>query len=287
VTRCYHSAVSATYRARRALWGIRHESRWGWRHLTRGRWTYLVNVLVYRWLAVAGQPSMKRAGSRLCRLETDQGLVLWYRRDRGDLQGIREILIDEIYRLPDGAVPTSLLDLGAHIGIATVWLSREYGITDVVAIEPHPGNFEVLRRNCEANGVRARLVAAAVGKVDGTTQFESGSASNLGRTGSGGSDVPVVAIGRVGDELGFERSLVKIDVEGAERDLFDPSVIEWIDPFAIVVMEMHPQYVDIAPLIERIVRRGFAYFPPWEETVGHTRAKRERLFVRQPSSLSR
>lgn len=238
-------------------------------------------------MAVAGRSRWGGEKARLCRLETDTGLVLWYRRDRGDIQGIREILIDEIYRLPHGATPTSLLDLGAHIGIATVWLSREYGFTDVVAVEPQSGNFDVLRRNCDANGVRARLVAAAIGTRDGTTPFESGSASNLGRTGIGGSNVAVASIGRVAGELGFPASLIKIDVEGAERDLFDPAVIEWIDQFSLVVMEMHPQYVDIEPIIERIVQRGFAYFPPWEETVGHDRAKRERLFVRQPSSLSR
>jgi FkbM family methyltransferase len=279
--------MSAVNRARRAIWGVRHESAWGWRHVRRGRLTYLSNVFLYRLLGMTHSSVGVDQLRHLCRLETDRGLVLWYRRERGDIQGIREILIDEIYRLPEGATPTSLLDLGAHIGIATIWLSREYGLTDVVAVEPLAANLAVLQRNCDANGVRARVVPAAIGSRDGRTSFASGEASNLGRTGTGSGDVPVASIARVVSELGFTGSLVKIDVEGAEGEIFEPSVAPWIDEFSFVVMEMHPQYIEIEPIIDRIVQRGFTYFPPWEESNGHDRAKRERLFVRQPTTLSR
>jgi hypothetical protein len=101
-------------------------------------------------------------------LVTDQGLTIWYRRERGDVQSIREILIDEIYRLPDGIRPTSLVDFGAHIGVATAWLCREYDIHDAVAVEPHPDNFRILERNCQDNQIGGLRFPSAVGRTPAT-----------------------------------------------------------------------------------------------------------------------
>jgi hypothetical protein len=99
--------------------------------------------------------------------------------------------------------------------------------------------------------------------------------------------VEVVGVETLINELGFAPSLVKIDIEGGEGELFSNDVISWIDSVDTIVMEMHPQYLDIEPIIKRIEGRGFTYFPPHEVTHGHQRAKRERLFVRDTSTMSR
>lgn len=273
-------------RLRRAVWGIRHETAWAWRHVREGKWSYLANVLSYR-LMGASAWVRPRHPARLYRLVTDAGLTLWYRRDRGDIQSIREILVDEIYRLPEGVRPTSLVDLGAHIGVATVWLCAEYQIRDFVAVEPHPDNFALLERNCRDNHLEGRLVPAAVGASDGQVPFSAPSHSNLGRTGTGDGVVESVGVTALMRGLPFAPDLVKIDIEGGEGELFTDDVIAWVDRVQSIVMEMHPQFLDIEPIIARIEGRGFTYFPPVEVTRGHQRAKRERLFVRDTSVMTR
>ncbi|GEM_PF-1627508 len=53
------------------------------------------------------------------------------------------------YRPQKGQV---VLDAGAHIGIYTIKASKQVGRTGtVVAVEPHPGNFECLKKNIELN----------------------------------------------------------------------------------------------------------------------------------------
>lgn len=272
-------------RLRRAIWGVRHETTWAWHHVREGKWSYLANVLSYR-LMGASQRLRPRHPARLYRLVTDTGLTLWYRRDRGDIQSIREILVDEIYRLPEGVRPTSLVDFGAHIGVATVWLCREYQISDVAAVEPHPDNFALLERNCRDNDLKGHLVQAAVGAASGEVLFSAPSHSNLGRTGTGDDVVESVGVDTLMRGLAFAPDLVKIDIEGGEGELFTDDVIAWVDRVQAIVMEMHPEFLDIEPIITSIEGRGFTYFPPVEVTRGHERAKRERLFVRDTSVMT-
>ena len=276
--------MPALSRIRRAWWGIRQELRWGWRHIVRGRSTYMMNVLCYRALAL--WPTMPGRG-RVSVLTTDIGQIVYYRRDRGDIQGIREIFIDEIYRLPEGADPSSLVDLGANIGLATLWLCTNYNIERFVAYEPQPENFALLERNCAVNGIAGELVRAAVGTENTVTSFDTSSDSNMGRVGNGSLIVEVESISSIVEQLPFEPSLLKLDVEGMERDLVTMVDPGWIRSFELVVMEMHPQYFDIGPVIEAISEQGFEYFAPVEVSRGTLRSKRERLFVRRGLGVSR
>jgi FkbM family methyltransferase len=249
-----------------------------------GRASYLANVLAYRVLAMT--PRVPGVDG-VHRLVTDGGAVVYYRRNRGDVQGIREIFIDEIYRLPEGASPSSLVDLGANIGLATIWLCREYQIASFVALEPMPANFELLERNCRANALDGDLRCVAAGATSGAARFDAGAETNLGRVGHGELVVDVVGITTLVNELGFGGSLLKVDVEGAEAELFLTCDPGWVREFEFVAIELHPQYFDIAPVIAAIEGQGFEYFAPVEVSRGTTRSKRERLFVRRPTTLRR
>ena len=48
-----------------------------------------------------------------------------------------------------------------------------------------------------------------------------------------------------------------------------------------VVMEMHPEIVNVGELVQIICNQGFDYRDSYETTKGYQRSKRERLFVRQ------
>lgn len=265
-------------RAHRAFWGVRQEWWWGVRHVRRGRWSYLVNVVAYRALVVMPKRNVTRSTYTL---ETDSEITVHYRRERGDLQGIREIFIDEIYCLPLGARPVSLVDFGAHIGLAVLWLCHEYGISDVVVVEPVPENVALLRRNLDANGISATVVEAAVGAMDGRAHFSAGGGSNMGRLSPSGLDVNVKSAPELVASLPFPPSLLKMDIEGAEVDLLIRTDPSWLQRFTWIAVELHPFEVPIERCIEAIVGERFDYLEPTQLSRGHVRAKRERLFVRR------
>src|SRR6185503_9090303 len=73
-----------------------------------------------------------RLADRQRRVRLCDGTRLTYRLNRGDLQGIREVWCEEAYRLPFDRLPRTFVDLGANIGLTTVWMCRNYGCDRVV-----------------------------------------------------------------------------------------------------------------------------------------------------------
>ncbi|MBU6232911.1 MAG: FkbM family methyltransferase [Acidobacteria bacterium] len=268
----------------RVWWGLRQEFTWGYEELVEGRWMWWVNVVAYRimavwpWLArTYGAPTSTRS----FRLVTKRGAVVYYRSHRGDVQGIREIFIDEIYRLPSGIAPVSMLDLGANIGLATVWCGTTYPLAHIVAVEPMPDNVALLRRNILANGLSVDVVESAIGPTSGVARFSVTGTTNMGRvTSDGDIEVPISQLGDVVARVRLEPTLLKMDVEGMEGPLLTELNPEWLQRFSAVVMEMHPEYVDVAELVRAITDQGFSYTPSYESTTGYRREKRERLFLR-------
>ena len=270
-------------RLHRVWWGLRQESSWGWRELATGRLRWQIDVIAYRAMTF---PSVaryykKHELDRFRVLKTKGGVTLYYRTNRGDIQGIREIFIDEIYRLPEHVKVTGLVDLGANIGLATVWLATTYGLTGVIAVEPLPENARLLRTNVRANHIACQVIEAAVGTTTGVTYFAETSESNLGHVADAGREIPLVDVREIVNELSFSRPLLKMDIEGMEGELLQSIDPVWTRKFVAMVMEMHPEIVNVGELVQIISDQGFEYRESYEITKGYQRAKRERLFVRQ------
>jgi predicted RNA methylase len=73
------------------------------------------------------------------------GVKIRYRLNKGDLHSIREIWFQEAYRLPFEDSSGVLLDLGANIGMASLWLATNYSFTRVITVEPDPNNATLVR----------------------------------------------------------------------------------------------------------------------------------------------
>lgn len=212
-----------------------------------------LDSVAYRILRLV--PSRTLGGKRTIAL-TD-GPILTYRRNRGDIQTIREVWLDNVYRLPIAFTPASVLDLGANIGLASVWFSHAYS-SHVTAVEPLSENAELARENFARNNVRGEVIQAAVGLTDGVGWMETGREPNLGRLGARGVEVRVVGISSLLEGLG-QVDLVKLDIEGGEGDLLEAP--EWLDACRSLVVEFHPAVVDRDHLVATLQGRGFAFYP--------------------------
>jgi FkbM family methyltransferase len=118
------------------------------------------------------------------------------------------------------------VDVGAHVGWFTLRAARLVGESGTVhAFEPYPPNAEILRRNISRNHLRnVEIYDVAISDARGTARIArlAGSDSGSPTLGTRGSadefDVPTA---RLDDALPHETypALVKIDVEGHERDV--------------------------------------------------------------------
>lgn len=209
-----------------------------------GRIRYASDILLAKAMNTVPVPRIDAV--RTIRLRGGGELV--YRLNRGDLQSIRECLVQDDYKLPDdvGAVD-AFIDVGANIGLTTIAFARRLRLGHVVCVEPSPENARLLRENLRRNGIAAIVIEAAVGDRDGTASFVRARSANMGRIGEGGEDVRVVSMGTVlaAVPAAVRIGLLKIDIEGAEADILRGS-LSWLSRVDHVVMEIH-SVLDVDP----------------------------------------
>jgi FkbM family methyltransferase len=140
-----------------------------------------------------------------------------------------------------------IIDCGANIGASPLFFALEFPGARVVAIEPDPENFELLSRNTADFPVMClhAAVASKSGRLDlldpGKGEWGYRTASfDAGLPAARKLSVKAVTLDEVLAMHGesAEPFLLKVDIEGAEADLFAGSTAA-IDRFPIVVIELH------------------------------------------------
>ena len=216
-----------------------------------------IDIVLYRALKLGGFGMRNR--ERTIRLQN--GVTLTYRLNRGDIQSIREVWLDNVYRLPFDLTVSRVVDLGANIGLTSVYFAKTYGAQTILAVEPNPANAELARRNFEQNGISARVIEAAIGPVDGFARFSDTLDSNLGAVSEAGREVRMISMSTLCAEsprMG-PIDLLKMDIEGGEQALLSGS-IEWLGEVRAIIAEFHPDIVDYPGLAERISGAGFRWY---------------------------
>lgn len=194
------------------------------------------------------------------RIRLRDGTKLFYRLNRADIYTIHEVWIEEIYRLPIHIQPEVIIDLGANIGLAGLWLARRYGCSHLLAVEPSPENARIAQHNFRHNGINAQVLEAAVGAEDGTAIFDEGPGATTGRLVEVPEDranllspkqfqVRVLSMTSLLNLLptGARLDLIKMDIEGGEQDLLSGDV-SWLSKVGCFIAEFHPHLIDYPQL---------------------------------------
>ena len=231
---------------------------WELCHDRRSRLRWGADILAYRLLRFVRLPGLARP--RTIRLAG--GVALTYRLNRGDVLTLREVWIDEVYRLPAGVTARGLVDLGANIGLTSVWFAARHGCSQIVAVEPLAENVVLLRRNLEMNGLAATVLQCAVGAAAGEARFAPAQEPNSGQLSAEGVPVAVLAMPTVLAQFAPDTSghVLKVDIEGAERELF-ASDLSWLSRVDTILLEIHPPAADPEAISAVLDEAGFSPVP--------------------------
>ncbi|MEA3059813.1 MAG: hypothetical protein QOE50_1225, partial [Sphingomonadales bacterium] len=146
---------------------------------------------------------------------------------------------------PIGEV-SSILDLGANAGMASAFLGRRFPGAKIVAVEPNPSTFELLTQNLRRIATDAIAVNAAIVPAGGSYRIEPGSSPSNAQVVSEVDEIDrsggfeTLTLGELIDRyLPTEGvDLMKVDIEGGERELFE-RVSEWAPRVKAIVAETH------------------------------------------------
>lgn len=199
--------------------------------------------------------------------------VIWSVFERRDYDLSRLRRFDEIRqwlgaRHRQGRRPL-IIDAGANIGASAVFFALTFPTATVIAIEPEPGNFELLVKN--THGLNVRCFHAALAATDGRAALHDPGEGNWGfraeRTEAGSGNLPCFGIDRLhretcnGDVFPF---LVKIDIEGGEADVFAANT-SWVAETPVLIAELHdwllPRQGTALPFLRCVsqLERDFVY----------------------------
>lgn len=177
-----------------------------------------------------------------------------------------EIFEHEHYCLPLERPPGTILDLGAHIGLAALYLGRRYPGAAIACVEPWPDNLRLLARNLELNGVSAAVIPAAVHTSDGRVLLAPAARDYAHRIVTAAADkagptleVDAVSVPTVVRRLGWQRiGLLKVDIEGHEDVLFGGDCA-WLGQVDAMCIEWH---VENGPARLAGLARRFGFAAP-------------------------
>lgn len=164
----------------------------------------------------------------------------------GDWLVVRGVWVHQDYFHPSLTSCRTILDVGANIGVAAVWFHAIAPDARIACVEPDPRNQPLLRRNLADNGVNATVFECAASPMAGEMRLGFGLDTGWSSLEGAGlhhhvEHVPVRTrrIPHILDELGWTRvDLIKLDVEGLERDLFADAA-DWLPRTGRIVFELH------------------------------------------------
>jgi FkbM family methyltransferase len=208
-----------------------------------------------------GFPLIRRMGVPLrFRANLTNGARLQF-ADDSDLLVLKELLAENEYDLEGVSEPTTILDLGANIGIAALLFRQRYPQAKIICVEASPKTYGRLVRNVSGDP-RIETINAAVAGTSGSVSFTDDQESWANHISSDG---PVTVRSVTIDEL-VERyevsaqDLIKIDIEGAEFDAIGASKL--LGRAGSILGEVHPGVGDPQSLFSQLEANGWVMDRP-------------------------
>ncbi len=169
-----------------------------------------------------------------------------------------------------GFRPETIIDGGANSGFTTRFFANRYPWARIFAIEPEASNFELLVRNTRhLNSVvpiRAALWNRPTALKIPNPLDEKWAFRVQQGTGGDASDIRAVTVSELIARAGSTRvDILKLDIEGAEQDLFESDYDSWLGRVNAIVIELHESlrpgctevfYRAIRPYRFRLFHRG-------------------------------
>lgn len=153
---------------------------------------------------------------------------------------IQNLIRKEYGRLPSKMTAQFIIDVGANVGDTSLYFLHRFRSCRIIALEPHPVFFPIAARNLSPypNATLLRKGLWDCQTVLAFSDDSTGSSVCDGKPASGvieTTDVPTIL-----DQFGVDRiDILKMDIEGAERNVILNGSDSWLPKTAIMIVELH------------------------------------------------
>lgn len=197
--------------------------------------------------------------ARVFRLPNGVERKMWFRNRTNDESTIIATFEEDEYKAMEryhGG--DAVIDLGAHIGGVTMLFSTLNPMPKIIAVEPLPENCKILKKSAKENGIDIVLYEKAIAPVSGPPihvyygkdvhRFvgqENLTASVEYAKERDCTKVETITLEEIFHQNNIQRcGFLKVDIEGAEEDLFKTLPKEILDKIDVIAGEYHNKDFD-------------------------------------------
>lgn len=193
---------------------------------------------------------------------------------RGSLYGMfNEIFIEQNYYVAPTLLPLTILDCGSNVGMSVLYFSTVAPQAKIVAFEPNPHTFALLKKNIEERHFTVKLEPVGLGAVAGKAlmqtdenEYASQSASVTGHLESKQKTLHgvEVEIKPLSQYITGPVDILKMDIEGLEgeviNELFQSNKLALVKKLFIEYHfdGVHTTY-PLGKMLSDIEKAGFQY----------------------------
>ncbi len=169
------------------------------------------------------------------------------RENSTDIEVFKSIFIFKELQLPVKIDAQLIIDAGAYTGLSTIYFRDKYPNAKIFAIEPNIFNFETLKKNTEHLSNIELLKGALWYKNCNLKIIDPGNGYwGFQTMESDEHDKDNIIAYTINDILSKSGSstidILKIDIEGAEKELFTYNWNSWLDKVNVIIIELHDRF---------------------------------------------
>jgi FkbM family methyltransferase len=169
------------------------------------------------------------------------------RAGTSDIATFYQIFVGREFEFALPFEPRSIIDGGANIGLATLFLKSKFPDARIVCIEPDRENFEILKKNV---GKLNDVILLEGGlwhtksSLSISDKYEMGKWAMVVEENNDASNnktlIETYTVDEVMKLAGLDQiDLLKLDIETAERELFGKNFQTWLPKTKAIVIELH------------------------------------------------
>lgn len=164
------------------------------------------------------------------------------RTNSSDADIFNQVFLDKEYDIDMPYQPKFIIDAGANIGLTSIFLAHKFPLSKIISIEPETQNFDLLQRNT-ATLSNVYSLKKALWITDGKIALSKSSSNDshqIKEMEENSELVNSITLKTILNEYNPGTiDILKMDVEGAEKEIFSVDTENWLPRVAVLIIELH------------------------------------------------